>query len=260
MDFNFLIFIAGIFVGGLFTCLYFKEEIRKRGERNLTIEAIVHELRTPLAGLNWIFNSLSELKLNDNLNEENINLIKEGGSKVGNAIGLTNDALTALNTSVDYASYKFQIGDIIEIIDKVIRENSLGVREKSINLNFKASEEVVPFSFDRIKTTLAIRNLVNNAIKYTPVGGEVDIDVCRNGNKIVISVSDTGMGIPKADIDKISDKFYRAKNAVNTSGSGLGLFIVKNIIAGHGGKMDIQSNEGKGTKITISLPIKYYKI
>ncbi len=256
MNIELLFFLAGLCVGGLICYFYSEKNAKNRGDRNLTIEAIVHEIKTPLTALSWIFNSLSELKQNDTLNEDNFNLIKEGESKVSVAIGLANDALAALNTSVDYASYKFENHNLIEIINKVIAENSLGAKGKSIVINFNESNETLFFLFDSIKMTLAIRNLVTNAIKYTPAGGIVTITARKDGKDAIVVVTDTGIGIPETDLGKIAGKFFRAKNIGEVSGSGLGLFIVKNIVAGHGGKMDIQSKEGKGTKITLFLPIK----
>jgi signal transduction histidine kinase len=256
VDSNILIFIGGVLLGFVISCIYFKKDIKRRGESNLTIEAIIHELRTPLTGINWIFNSLSEVKLNDPLDEEAINFINEGRNKIGNAIGLANDALVALNTSVDYASYKLQKNNLSEVVTKVIEENSLGAKEKDIHIAFEPAKDVIPFSFDRIKITLAVRNLISNAIKYNNTGGRVNVELRRDRNQIILVVTDTGIGIPALNMGKIFSKFFRAKNVGETSGSGLGLFIVKNIVAGHGGRIDIQSEEGKGTKVTISLTIK----
>lgn len=256
VNYNLLVFIGGVVVGGTSAFFYFKKELKRRGSNNLTIEAIVHEIKTPLTGVSWIFNSLSEVKQGDIVNEEHITLIKEGVSKVGNAIGLANDALAAFNTSVDYASYKFEMNNLPEVVNKVIAENSLGAKEKNIQMVFEPTADIIPFPFDKIKITLAVRNLISNAIKYTPAGGKVNIELRRDRNQMLLTVLDTGIGIPSSDIAKISGKFFRAKNTGDTSGSGLGLFIVKNIVAGHGGRIDIQSEEGKGTKVTIDLPIK----
>ncbi len=251
-----LIFIIGISVGSILAHSYFNREIKKHSDNNLTIEAIIHELRTPLTGLNWIFSLLSDIKINDNIGQETLGLIKEGVNKVGNALGLANDALVALNTNIGQASYKFEKNNIRDVIDKVIEENSLGAKEKSINIELEFKSDLVDFSFDLIKITLTVRNLINNAIKYTPKGGKISIQVHRDGSEMVIVVSDTGIGIPAPEINKVSNKFFRAKNIGDITGSGLGLFIVRNIVAGHQGRIDIQSKEGEGTKVTIFLPIK----
>jgi len=256
VDINLLIFFGGFGLGAIAAYVSFRNELKGRGNSNLIIEAIIHELRTPLTGVNWIFNSLSDLKTGSVIDENVIVLIKEGTKKISNAILLANDAMAALNTGVDQSSYKFEKNNIVEVINKVIDENSLGAREKLIHVTFEADKELQPFSFDVIKITLAIRNLISNAVKYTPAGGSVSVVARRNDNRAEIVVSDTGIGIPQSDIGKIFGKFFRAKNIGDVSGSGLGLFIVRNIVSGHGGKIDIQSTEGHGTKVTIFIPIK----
>ncbi len=248
--------ISGIAIGAVAVYFLQKRQDKIMGKNSLTIEAIIHELKTPLTALSWIFVSLSGLKAGDIINNDIGELLKEGKKKIGNALELTNDALFALNTSSDYTTYKFFPNNLTTVINKVIEENSLGAREKSINVVFDQNIYVPPFKFDEIKLTLAIRNLVNNAIKYTHQGGKVTIATTIENNTAVISVLDTGIGIPALDVNKVSNKFYRAHNIGDITGSGLGLYIVKNIVAGHGGRIDIQSSEGKGTKVTIFLPLK----
>ena len=237
--------------------VYFFNSRKKTAEDSLTIEAIIHELKTPLTGLSWIFGFLSEIKPRDEVTEEMIGFIKEGRSKIGNALDLANDALTALNTSVDSASYKFEKNDLVAVLKRVVEENSLTAKEKSVKISLDVHGEVQEFPFDLVKLTLAIRNVVNNAVKYNKNGGGVSISVHEDKDRAVISVSDTGIGIPAVDLPKMFNKFFRAKNTEDNNGSGLGLFIVKNIVAGHGGEVDIQSKEGEGTKVTITLPIKH---
>ena len=251
-----IIFIVGVVVGGIAAHLYFDTERKRLSGHSLTIETIVHEIKTPLTGLSWIFNSLSNIKQNEAIGEENLNLIKEGIKQTGNAMSLANDALTAINATADHTSYNFQINNLIDVISKVIEENSLGAKEKHVNIKLEEADDIPSFPFDAAKITLALRNIINNAVKYTPTGGNVSVSVRKEDNRVAIIISDTGVGIPTADLGKVSNKFFRASNVDNTSGSGLGLFIVKNIIAGHNGKIDIQSKEREGTKVTIFLPIK----
>jgi len=105
--------------------------------------------------------------------------------------------------------------------------------------------------------TLAIRNLVNNAIFYTGAGGEVIISIKRNGSNVEFSIKDTGIGIPKNQQTRVFSRFFRADNAIRkeTEGTGLGLFITKNIIEAHGGKIWFESIENKGTTFFFSLPV-----
>ncbi|MBI3633222.1 MAG: HAMP domain-containing histidine kinase [Candidatus Vogelbacteria bacterium] len=256
MQFDIASLIIGVIVGMAAIYLYQKQQNKVVSKNSLTIEAIIHELKTPLTGLSWIFASLSGLNVGDLLGNETIELLKEGKNKIGNALELANDALFALNTSSNYVTYKFEPNNLTTVINKVIEENSLGAKEKNISVLFNQDGYVPPFKFDEIKITLAIRNLINNAIKYTPQNGGVTVATTTDNNTAIITVTDTGIGIPQADKSKVFNKFFRSKNVENVPGSGLGLFIVKNIVTGHSGAIDIQSNEGKGTKVTINLPLK----
>ena len=108
------------------------------------------------------------------------------------------------------------------------------------------------------KIKIAIDNIINNAITYTPTGGKVTISLSGNKEEIEFSVKDTGIGIPENQQERIFTKFFRGANAtkMETEGTGLGLFIVKNIIEAHGGKTWFESKEGVGTTFYFNLPVK----
>ena len=102
-----------------------------------------------------------------------------------------------------------------------------------------------------------IYNVIDNAIKYTPRGGSVQASLIRSGRRAIIRVTDTGIGIPQADLPHVFDRFYRVDKARSraTGGTGLGLSIVKQIVALHGGTITAESEEGKGSTFTIDLPL-----
>ena len=112
---------------------------------------------------------------------------------------------------------------------------------------------------DKQKLGLVMQNLLENAVKYTPEFGKIEIDIESGDNLIKVRVKDNGVGIPEKDKAKLFSKFFRAENVVRmqTEGSGLGLFIVKNIIKRHGGEIMVESEEGKGTEFVLTLPIKH---
>ena len=114
------------------------------------------------------------------------------------------------------------------------------------------------FLLDEEAMSLAFQNLIENAIRYTPPGGTITLSVEEKNDDLAIKIADTGVGIPDNQKDRVFTKFFRAKNVVQleTEGSGLGLFITKNIILGHGGTISFVSTEGKGTTFTILLPMK----
>jgi two-component system sensor histidine kinase VicK len=114
----------------------------------------------------------------------------------------------------------------------------------------------IRFDSERIK--LALQNLVDNAIAYTPSGGKVEVSLKRKKNCVEVAVKDTGVGIPKEQASRVFSKFFRGSNVVklDTEGTGLGLYITKNIIEKHGGKIWFESKEGKGTTFYFTLPFK----
>jgi signal transduction histidine kinase len=102
----------------------------------------------------------------------------------------------------------------------------------------------------------AFLNVIDNALKYSPDGSPVEIEASCIGNKVRVSVRDHGYGIPKEDLGRIFDKFYRVQRAQNVSGTGLGLSISKNIIEAHGGHINAESILGQGATFIIELPLE----
>lgn len=130
-------------------------------------------------------------------------------------------------------------------------------RENGIEINLEMRDEIT-LAGDRLKLQQVIYNVIDNAIKYTPRGGEVETSLVRSGKKAIIRISDTGIGIPAADLPHIFDRFYRVDKARSraTGGTGLGLSIVKQTVQQHGGSISASSVEGKGTSFEIELPIQ----
>ena len=123
------------------------------------------------------------------------------------------------------------------------------------------AKELLEVSGDAVKLTQVIYNVIDNAIKYTPRGGEDHISLNKSGKRAIIRISDTGIGIPAADLPHVFDRFYRVDKARSraTGGTGLGLSIVKQIVLLHGGNITATSEEGKGTTFTIDLPLSIRK-
>ena len=124
-------------------------------------------------------------------------------------------------------------------------------------VELQAPEGAMPIVGDELRLEQALQNLVQNALKYSPSGGAVQVAVLRRGQHACVSVSDQGIGIPPASLPHLFQRFYRASNVdeQHISGMGIGLYLVKEIVALHGGSIEVESVEGQGSTFTLSLPL-----
>jgi signal transduction histidine kinase len=133
--------------------------------------------------------------------------------------------------------------------------------EKKIGIHFEASPSIPPIYCHQQLISRSIENILNNALKYTPEGGKVDITVTsylewKDVGIVEISIKDTGIGISEEDIERIFEPFFRGRNASKEMGTGLGLSFVKEVVELHGGKILVQSEPKKGSVFSILLPIQ----
>lgn len=221
------------------------------------ISVAAHQLRTPLTGIKWSYTALLD-KTTGPLNVDQKEIAEKGLSAINQSIDLINDLLNVAHLEEGNLDFVFKKQSLIPIIKKAVNGIDLITEEKKIKVTSKIPNETdfPELTLDGDKIALAIANLLDNAVKYTPIGGRIDFSVSQDQGLIIISVQDSGIGIPKSQKGRLFSKFFRADNAtkVQTSGTGLGLFMVKNIIDRHGGKIIVESEEGKGTTFIVTLP------
>jgi len=220
------------------------------------ISVAAHQLRTPLSGIKWVLKLLLDGDLGE-INEEQRGMILrsyETGVKMSQ---LVDDLLNVSRIDNDKYGYKIERNDFMRLLNMLVENVGLSAKERNIEVRLENRAGNIPeFLFDKDKLLIALQNVVDNAIKYTLPGGNVTIAVDRQGDYLEIKVTDTGVGIPKAEIPKLFSKFFRATNVIHlqTDGSGLGLFIVKSIVIRHGGQLWVDSEEGRGTTIAVVIP------
>jgi signal transduction histidine kinase len=130
------------------------------------------------------------------------------------------------------------------------------ILEKRLNLNLHLPEDIPPMRGNPIRLRQMLDNLVGNAIKYTPDGGDISFEMESQNDQVILRINDTGPGIPPADQPHIFEKFYRASNVPKgVGGSGLGLAIVKSIVDSHQGRIWVESLLGEGSTFTVVLPL-----
>ena len=140
----------------------------------------------------------------------------------------------------------------------LVEVDLLAKEKRTIIEGIKEVDERIELRGDETQMVQVFANILNNAVRYSPEGSRVIIGVKRKRSRVVVLVEDNGMGIPKRQMKRLFEKFFRGDNvAKGAVGSGLGLYVVKRLLEAHGGKIRIESKEGKGTKVYVELPIMY---
>ncbi len=219
------------------------------------INMVVHELRSPLVAIRQMNSVLLE-ELAGPLNEKQKDFVNREISRIDELLNLINDLLDVAKIEAGRYVQHLVPTDICKIVEKVVSLMQERARNQGIDLLYSC-ENVGLVSADPESIEEVFNNLISNAINYSPDGGKVVVLVKGRGEYIEIKVSDTGIGIPREEIPKIFDKFYRVKDSKTrrVTGTGLGLYIVKNIIDAHKGSINVESEVGKGTTFVIFLPM-----
>jgi two-component system sensor histidine kinase NblS len=222
------------------------------------ITVAAHQLRTPLAAINWIFQGLKSGGFGP-LDETQKEVIETGVKATNKLTKTVDDLLDVSRIEEGRFGYTFSEASAADVIEKTIEPYLASAAEHNVKLYFdKPKEAIAPFKMDATKISIALQNFLDNAIKYNVEGGEVTVKLERveASPYVQISVRDTGVGIPKEEMDKLFTKFFRAQNILKyeTEGTGLGLYIARNIIKRHGGTVRGESELNHGTTFFILLP------
>ncbi len=233
-----------------------REELIQRIKSEF-VSIAAHQLRTPLSAIKWTLKLLLDGDAG-RLNPEQESFIAKGYVTNERMIKLVNDLLSAARIEEGRFGYEFEDLDLVTFLDNIVASFAVEVRTKKINFKFeKPSGPLPPLYADPEKLTLAVSNLFDNAVKYTLEGGSIKLAAKREGDFARVEISDTGVGIPPSDQKRVFSKFFRASNVMRmeTEGTGLGLFIVRNIIKRHGGDISFTSREGQGATFVFTLPL-----
>jgi len=220
------------------------------------VSVAAHQLRTPLTGIKWTLHSLAEEEFGK-INPEQKRLVQDGLISTFRLIELVNDLLDTARLEEGRYGFSFKLQSFIPALENVFQRYEKAAAEKGITLVLNLSKvKLPPLYYDEEKIGLVLDNLVDNAIKYTTPGGKVTINCKKTETHVIVEVKDTGIGIPKEQLHRVFTKFFRAENAqlAQTSGTGLGLYVAKNIVERHDGTISFESVIERGSTFTLSLP------
>lgn len=235
-----------------------KNELKKLEEkRSSFISIISHQLRTPLSVVKGYLEALSTGDQGE-LNEGQQDYLNDALKINKESIKLVNDYLEAIRLDTKELMVKPEEIDLVQLT-KTINERLL-ILAKAYNCRIELLEpekELSHVKADRIKIQQVIENIIANAIKYSDGKGEIKINIKQDDKFVIFECRDRGIGIPADQMSEIFTKFFRAKNIIqkDTQGSGLGLYLAKEIIETLGGKIWVESVENKGTTVSFKLPV-----
>lgn len=219
------------------------------------ISVITHQLRSPITNIKYALEAITSEKLTEKDQEEYFRILRENTERTGDLI---NNILTVSRISLGTFKLRKEIISMVNLVEETISGFKPLLRASNITLEFEKEKGLPKIFSDPFWLKEVFRNLLDNAIRYQKNKGDIKLILRRQGKKIYFEISDSGVGIPKEDQKYIFQKFFRAKNALRyqTIGTGLGLYIVKEIITKMKGKIDFKSEENKGTTFWFTLPIK----
>lgn len=231
------------------------KQLDKQKTEFLSIAA--HQLRTPMSGIKWVVNMAVEGDFGS-VSKEAKEQLGNGLENIDRMITLINSLLDVTRIEADEMEYEFNTVSLTSIITSAAEGFSQAAEAKKVTVTVDDSVTHIPeVKVDEEKIALVFQNLIDNGIKYTPEGGTVTVNAKRKENIVLISIQDSGYGIPQKEQERIFSKFFRGSNiqTVQADGSGLGLFLVHEIVHQHGGEISFISEEGKGTTFTVALPV-----
>ncbi len=247
---------SGSAISGAVMVLHDITEIRRleRARRDF-VANVSHEFRTPLAAIQGFAETLLEGAFEDRENGPRfVRIIHEHALRLGR---LTEDLLKLARIEAGQLSLETGPVDISLVIDPCVETTRLEVERKGIALDAGRAPDLPPVQGDVRLLQEVVQNLLDNAVRYTPAGGRIQVHAEAAGGKMLLSVSDTGIGIPRADQHRVFERFYRADAARSreSGGTGLGLAIAKHLVEAHGGRIRVESELGRGSTFTVSLPL-----
>ncbi|MDX9745881.1 MAG: ATP-binding protein [Syntrophales bacterium] len=215
---------------------------------------VSHEIKTPLTNIIGFVETLETGSVKDQETYRRfLATIRDNALRLNR---LVNDLLTLSNIELGETTLHMEDVDPVEVLEGVMTIMAGTMKEKRLQFVRDIPENLPPIRGDRDRLSQIFINILDNAVKYTPEDGTLTLGASRMDGEVVIRISDTGIGIPKSEIPKLGERFYRVDKARSRQlgGTGLGLSIVKHLMQAHGGRMIIDSTPGKGTTVSLYFP------
>ena len=235
-----------------------RREKKASDERTRFFINTAHDIRTPLT---LIKAPLEEIQQKENLSEESQANMLTAMKNVDTLLRLTTNLINFSKANVYSSSLRISEHELNTYMEGICHAFYSYAEAKQIKLDYKSNFEYQNVWFDKEKMDSITKNLISNAIKYTPAHGEVHIIICHDKDNWSLEITDTGIGIPAKEQKKLFKLHFRGSNAINAkiTGSGIGLMLVWKLVRIHKGKISIESVENKGTRVKVIFPQKQFR-
>ena len=219
--------------------------------KNEFISSISHELRTPLTAIKgWSETLRTDTTVDPELTAQGLDVINREAERLS---GIVEELLDFSRMQSGHMAMKFERMDLLAELEEVVFFFHDRAAREQVELRYvQAQQPLPPVLGDRDRLRQVFINVLDNAIKYSSDHGMVRVEAADMGGRVQVVISDNGIGISKEDLAKVKTKFYRANN--NRPGSGIGLALADEIVSLHNGRLEIDSELGVGTTVTITLP------
>jgi len=216
---------------------------------------VSHELKTPLTSIQGFVETLLEGAIHDEKN--NVRFLEKVDLHVGRLVHLVSDLLSLARIESEESLRRMVEVDLVAVVDEVVRERGDEAQTRGQTVNVACDRPRVLIRGDRDSLFQIIGNLLENAIKYSPRGETIEIEIEERADAGRVVVRDRGIGIPPDEVDRVFERFYRVDKARSREmgGTGLGLSIVKNLVGAMRGRIDLESELGKGSTFTVDFPL-----
>jgi signal transduction histidine kinase len=220
------------------------------------VSNVSHELRTPLALIRLYAETLELGRIPDE--ERKIEYCRIVRKESERLTALINNILDFSRIEAGKKEYEFRETNLPSLVRDTLDSYHYQIEQNGFRYEERISNEIPPVRVDREAIARSLLNLVNNALKYSSADKYLAVSLYRENGSVKLDVVDHGIGIPRTEQHKIFDKFYRVCDPLchDNKGSGLGLALVHHIVKAHGGEISVESSPGKGSKFTITLPVK----
>ncbi|MFN9968371.1 MAG: sensor histidine kinase, partial [Phycisphaerae bacterium] len=248
--------VRGLTTGGAMLALedVTQQRIADRS-RNAFVEQATHELRTPLTNIRLCMEELLDAPdLEPAKRAQHLNVVNQEVRRLERIVG---DMLSI--SEIEAGTLQLAPDDVrlAPMFEEIQTDFTTQAKTKNLRLTFAMPPKLPTMVGDRDKLTLAITNVLGNAIKYTPEGGDVTVSVRADDKELIVQIADTGIGMSPEDAAKVFERFYRAKDprVSKITGTGLGLALARDVVKLHGGDIGVESVKDKGSTFTIRVPL-----